>query len=317
MTAPNIAILTLNPAVDMTYEIGQLLPDHKVHASSTRFDPGGNGINVARGLRRLGVGAHSFCVLGGEIGALLERLLRRQIDTLTIERVEGETRINGTAIEHHPAAQYEIAGIGPDIPEHTLTRLLDAFITGGSQGYGVLTGSVQLHDDHFYATQVAKIRASGGRAVVDAQGALLRNAVQARPFLIKPNRYELEQLTGEPVGGVDEAVRQARKLQQGGVENVCVSLGQEGAVFVNDEVCYHAIPPKAPVNSTVGAGDSMVAALIAGFSTGETAEETLRLAVACSAGAVIQPGTELFDAGQLPGLKKQVVIHQLNIHEDS
>ncbi len=99
MSNAPIAILTLNPAVDMTYEISRLLPDHKVHARATRFDPGGNGINVARGLKRLGVNAHSFCVLGGEIGALLERLLRHQIDTLTIERVEGETRINGTAIE--------------------------------------------------------------------------------------------------------------------------------------------------------------------------------------------------------------------------
>ncbi len=98
-----IAVLTLNPAVDMTYEIDRLLPDQKVHASATRHDPGGNGINVARG----------FCVLAGEIGNLLERLLRQQIDTLTFERVDGETRINGTAIEHHSGAQYEISGLGP------------------------------------------------------------------------------------------------------------------------------------------------------------------------------------------------------------
>ena len=311
MTNPAIAILTLNPAVDMTYEVDQLLPDQKMHASSTRFDPGGNGINVARGLRRLGIGAHSFCILGGEIGALLERLLRLQIDTLTIERVEGETRINGTAIEHQPPTQYEIAGIGPDIPDETLERLLDAFIARSSSGYGVLTGSVQLHDAHFYARQVERIKASGGRAIVDAQDDLLRNAVQAKPFLIKPNRYELEQLTGESAGGVHDAARQARKLQQNGVENVCVSLGPEGAVFVSADESYHAIPPKVPVNSTVGAGDSMVAALIAGFSRGDSIEEVLRLAVACSAGTVTRSGTELFDPEQVSALKQQVRIHRL------
>ena len=313
MSNAPIAILTLNPAVDMTYEISRLLPDHKVHARATRFDPGGNGINVARGLKRLGVNAHSFCVLGGEIGALLERLLRHQIDTLTIERVEGETRINGTAIELQPAAQYEIAGIGPPIPEEKLSRLLDTFRASCRQGFGVLTGSVQLHDDQFYARQVETIHANGGRAIVDAQDALLLNAVAAKPFLIKPNRYELEQLTGVSVDTVEAAASQARKLQRAGVENVCVSLGPEGAVWVHPSGCYHAVPPCVKVNSTVGAGDSMVAALIAGLSTGKTVEETLRLAVACSAGTVAQPGTELFDADQLPALQARVSIRKLDI----
>lgn len=308
-----IAILTLNPAVDMTYEIEQLLPDHKVHATSTRFDPGGNGINVARALKRLGIVAHSFCVLGGEIGTLLERLLQRHIDTLTIERVKGETRINGTAIEHSPPAQYEIAGHGPAIPDESLCRLQDSFLASIRQGYGVLTGSVQLNDDRFYAKQVEQIHANGGRAVVDAQGSLLRHAVHARPFLIKPNRYELEQLTGEPVQGVKSAARQARKLQQDGVGNVCVSLGPDGAIFVDSGDIYHAIPPLVPVDSTVGAGDSMVAALVAGFSAGYSVEETLRLAVACSAGTVIKPGTELFDETDISTLMPQIRIDRMNI----
>lgn len=311
-TAP-IAILTLNPAVDMTYEIDQLCPDQKVHASATRFDPGGNGINVARALHRLDVAGHSFCVLGGEIGTLLERLLRRQIDTLTIERVEGETRINGTAIEHRPVTQYEIAGIGPDIPEPILARLLDTFIASTGEGYGVLTGSVQIDDDTFYARQVAAIRANGGKAVVDAQGELLRNAVDAEPFLIKPNRYELEHLTGTSINGVEDAAVQARKLQQRGVTYVCVSLGPEGAVFTSSEESYHAIPPTVAVNSTVGAGDSMVGALIAGLSAGESVEDTLRLAVACSAGTVMQPGTALFEPDDLPALKAKTRLQKLSI----
>ncbi len=313
MTVPAIAILTLNPAVDMTYEIEQLLPDRKVHACATRFDPGGNGINVARALKRLGVGGHSFCIIGGEIGTLLERLLRSEIETLTIERVEGETRINGTAIEHHPSAQFEIAGLGPEIPEQTLQRILVAFLTACQGGYGVLTGSVQLRDEHFYAKQVEAIRERGGRAIVDAEGLLLRNAVEAGPFLIKPNVYELEQLTGASISGVDDAARQARELQRRGVANVCVSLGPEGAVFVDADHCYHARPPKVKVDSTVGAGDSMVGALTAGFRSGYPVKETLRLAVACSAGTVTRPGTELFDPEQLEALKRDVTIEKLDI----
>ena len=259
------------------------------------------------------MGAHSFCVLGGEIGTLLERLLRHQIDTLTIERVEGETRINGTAIEHQPAAQYEIAGIGPAIPPASLKRLLDTFISSTGQGFGVLTGSIQIHDDHFYARQVEQIHAHGGRAVVDAEGALLRHAVQAHPFLIKPNRYELEQLTQSSIGSIEDAAIQARKLQQAGTENVCVSMGPQGAVFCNDDGCYHAVPPKVRVNSTVGAGDTMVAALIAGLSEGKPVREVLRMACACSAGTVTRPGTELFDPDELAQLMDKTVVHRLDI----
>ncbi len=94
-----IGVLSLNPAVDMTYEIPRLLEDQKAHAVATRFDPGGNGINVGRALKRLNTPAQSYCVAGGEIGQLLQRLLRDQLDWVDCEEVAGETRINGTFID--------------------------------------------------------------------------------------------------------------------------------------------------------------------------------------------------------------------------
>jgi 6-phosphofructokinase 2 len=316
MTTPQspIAVLTLNPAVDMTYEISQLLPDEKVHAFATRFDPGGNGINVSRGLKRLDTDAHCFCVLGGEIGNLLERLLRQQIDTLTFERVEGETRINGTAIEHQSAAQYEVSGIGPCIPDESLDRLLHTFVASTGSGFGVLTGSIQLENaGDFYAHLVNRIRSNGGKTVVDAHGELFRQAVQAKPFLIKPNQYELEQLVGESIDTIEEAALQARKLQRGGVENVCVSLGSRGAVFVDSTHIWHAIPPPVKVDSTVGAGDSMVAGLVSALSGDKPVEDALRLAVACSAGTASKPGTELFSPDDVAVLVEKVVIQKIEV----
>lgn len=317
-SAKPVSILVLNPAVDMTYEIDQLQADQKVHASATRFDPGGNGINVGRGLKRLAVHAHSFCVVGGEIGSFLEQLLHRHIDTVSIEHVDEETRINSTIIEHKKPVQYEISGIAPSIPDYKLERLLDAFVANVDKatgsGFGILTGSIQSRfSADFYAQMVARIRHKGGKSIVDAQGDLLRYAVEEQPFLIKPNQFELQQLVGKPLSGIREIAQQARKLQQKGVENICVSLGAEGAIFTHQANSYHAIPPQVEVNSTVGAGDSMVAGLIAGLSRQQSIEDTLRLSVACGVGTVGKQGTQLFTPEELPGLMDKIIIKKLDI----
>ncbi len=313
-----ISVLALNPAVDMTYEVDHLIPDHKVHARKTRFDPGGNGINVARGLKRLQVSGHCFSVLGGEIGDFLNDLLSRQIDTVTIERVEGETRINGTTIERQPNAQYEVSGIGPHIPEEHLERLLDAFITSTGQGFGVITGSIQQDlPRNLYAQLVERLKQQGAHAIVDAQDELLVLASQAKPYLIKPNQYELEQLAGQSIDGVHDAALAARKLQTQGIEHICVSLGPLGAVWVSAENSFHAKPARIKVNSTVGAGDSMVAGIVAGLAssqgTQDNIDDILRQGVACSMGTVMQPGTELFSFDELSSLKQQVKINVLDI----
>ncbi len=309
-----ITVISLNPAVDMTYEIGHLVPDQKVHARATRHDPGGNGINVARALKRIGAPGHCFCVLAGEIGSLLDRLLRGHIDTLTFERVPGETRINGTALERDKSAQYEISGIGPDIPDDVLERLLHTFVGTTGGGFAVITGSIQpaLPRD-LYARLVEQLRGQGGRPVIDARGELLRLAVAARPFLIKPNRYELEQLVGHEVGGIDEVADEARRLQRQGIDMIAVSLGPDGLVFVDADSSYHVTTPEVAVDSTVGAGDSMVAGLVAALHRGDEVEDALRLAVACGAGTVRHPGTELFNAEELPELMGRAVIRELSV----
>jgi len=240
--------------------------------------------------------------------------LRGRIDTLTFERVAGETRINGTAIERHSGAQYEISGIGPDLPIEVLDRLLQTFVATTGEGLAVITGSIQSElPRDTYARLVERVRGQGGRPVVDARGDLLRLAIEARPFLIKPNRYELEQLVGKSLDGVEEVTSEARRLQRSGVEMLAVSLGADGLVFVDGDNSYHASAPRVRVDSTVGAGDSMVAGLTAALHRGDPIEAALRLAVACGAGTVRHPGTALFQAEELPGLMERVMVDTLNI----
>ncbi len=309
-----VAVLSLNPAVDMTYEVPRLIADQKARAVATRFDPGGNGINVGRALKRLETFAYSYCVVAGEIGELLKHLLRQQLDWVDYEEVEGETRINGTAIEQHPRAQYEISGIGPSIPPLQLDNLLERFEEQAGKGFGVLTGSTQNGvPPELYADLIRRITARGGRAVVDSHDEALRLAIKARPFLIKPNRYELETLLGRRLKDTKTVAAEARVLQRSGVNHVCVSLGEDGALLTGPDNSYYAPAPKVDVRSSVGAGDSMVGALVAAFSRDIAPPEALRLGVACATGTVTRPGTELFSADDVQHYFDAIEVRRLDI----
>ncbi len=309
-----VAVLSLNPAVDMTYEVPRLIADQKARAVATRFDPGGNGINVGRALKRLETFAYSYCVVAGEIGELLKHLLRQQLDWVDYEEVEGETRINGTAIEQHPRAQYEISGIGPSIPPLQLDNLLERFEEQAGKGFGVLTGSTQNGvPPELYADLIRRITARGGRAVVDSHDEALRLAIEAGPFLIKPNRYELETLLGRRLKDTKTVAAEARVLQRSGVNHVCVSLGEDGALLTGPDNSYYAPAPKVDVRSSVGAGDSMVGALVAAFSRDIAPPEALRLGVACATGTVTRPGTELFSADDVQHYFDAIEVRRLDI----
>ncbi len=318
LTAPAnplpIATLTLNPAIDASYEISRLVADQKSHASATRYDPGGNGINVGRALKELGVPAMNFCIMAGNAGIMLEKLLEQQIDHLFCQKVEGETRINATILQHDPPVQYEVTGIGPPVSGEVLATIADHFLTHLKGGYGVLSGSVPPGvPENVYESLVHRIHEQGAMAIVDAHGDLLKHSLNNRPFLIKPNRYELSLLLNRPAPRIEDVAEEARKLQKSGIRYVCVSLGEAGAVLAGPDGSYLAKAPPIVVQCTVGSGDSMVAGLLAAFSRGETDSEALRLAVACGSGTAAQPGTAIFTRKQVGELLQRTEVTPLDI----
>lgn len=307
-----IAILTLNPSLDVSYEVPRLIPDEKVHATDTRYDPGGNGINVGRTLRTLDVWAESFCLVAGEIGRFLQRMLAGELDAPHCVHVPGETRVNCTLIQAQPRIQYEVTARGPAVPAAALEAVTTGFLRAAGRGFGVLTGSLPPGvPDDTYARVVRRLREDGARGVVDAQPPALAAAIDARPFLIKPNRYELETLCGTRLPTTDDVARKARDVQRAGVEWVCVSLGAEGAVLVGASEAYHAPAPPIRVRSTVGAGDAMLAGLVAGFARGEPAATVLRVAVACGSGTAEKPGTSLCTADDVRRIAGAIEVRRL------
>ncbi len=315
----SISVLSLNPAVDMTYEIPFLLKNQKAHAISMRYDPGGNGINVGRALKKLQILAHNYCVIAGEMGQLLQHLLAEELDVVDYEIVDGETRVNNTIIEVPSESkavntQYEVSGIGPDIPEKQLDQLLGRFLNFSHGGLAVITGSLQQSiPTTLYAELIDRVNVKGGRAIVDTHGETLKLAVKARPYLIKPNLHELEVLLNKSLPNLEFVAYEARLLQRSGIEWVCVSLGETGALLTNSENSYYVQSPEVDVVCSVGAGDSMVAALVASLACEHSADEALRLSVACATATVIQPGTALFSSADMKTFYEKILVRKLDI----
>jgi 6-phosphofructokinase 2 len=307
-----VATLTLNPTIDVSYMVPRLIADQKVHASQARYDPGGNGINVSRALHELGCGVDSCFIVAGEIGALLQRLLADGAGSLHPVWVDGETRINCTLLQQDPKSQYEVDGVGPRVTEQALDEISETLLHLSDGGWGILTGSIPpgVHRS-VYADLTRRLRQRSARAVVDAQSSLLNAALAEHPFLIKPNRYELQMLTGRPLRTVDDLVAEAQALHQEGIEHVCVSLGADGALLATADGTYRACPPDVEVVSTVGAGDSMVAGLVCGLMEGRDPADVLQLGVACGTATATRPGTQIFVRQQMLDLLDRVSVERL------
>ena len=297
----DIAVLAVNPAVDITYEIPQLIVDRKVRADSTVYHPGGNGINVARALMELRIPFRCCSVVGGESGDLLLRLLGDSLgENHSVFRVAGETRVNATLLQKSPSSQYEVDSCGPEIPAEVLEDLTGCFLSSCGSGFGILTGSQPpgVPDNH-RRLLAEQIKAQGGKAVIDAVGPVLQEALQAEPYLVRLNRYVLEMTTKRRLESIEAVATAARDLQQRGVEMVCISLGADGALLVVGDNSYHCTAPRVHVHSTVGCGDALMAGLITAARRGDDPPTMLRLAVICGSATAAHAGTELFSRHEI------------------
>ena len=260
-----IYTLTLNPAVDYVMEVDALCPGGTNRARGARLHFGGKGVNVSAVLKELGVETVALGFVAGFTGEALERdAARRGIPTDFIRLSEGHTRIN---VKLRGEVETELNAPGPTVTEADITRLFGKLEQVKVGDTLVLSGSVPPGlASTVYADILSALAGRGIRFAVDAAGELLRHTLPHRPFLIKPNRSELEGLCGRALTDDDQLTQAARTLQAQGAQNVLVSLGPDGALLLDGQGRVHrrrALPGKA-VN-TIGAGDSMLAGFFAGL----------------------------------------------------
>lgn len=296
-----VAVLALNPAVDISYEIPQLLEYQKVCARKTWYHPGGNGINVARALNELRVPVHCCSAIGGESGDLLLRLLGDSLgDNHTWFPLQGETRLNTNIMQQNPPGQFEITSLGPEIPADVLAGITKHFLHTAASGIAVLTGLIPPGvPEVTYRELAGQVKAQGGKVVLDAYGPVLEQALEAQPCLVRLNRYVLEMASKRRLDSIPLVAEAARSLLQQGIEYLCITLGDEGAILVDTGNSYYCSAPKVHKQSTVGSGDALVAGLVSALREGASSEEMLRLGVLCGSTTAAHPGTGLFTRDEL------------------
>lgn len=308
-----IYTVTLNPALDKTVEIPGLALDTVNRITTMRTDPGGKGINVSKVIDKLGGKSRALGILGGDCGrAIASQLTERGLDC-DFTFVEGETRTNLKIIDPVNHTNTDINEPGVRVNEEILGDMLTVLTGKLTQGdIVVLAGSLPAGaPKDTYGVWVKACREAGARVFLDADGALLAEGLKGVPSLIKPNNDELSRLVGRKLETVEELKAAALDLVNSGIEQVVVSMGGRGALYVTAERTIYAEGLKVKVGSTVGAGDSVVAALAYAADTGMTMEQAVVLSTATGAANVMSSGTQAAEYSLIESLMPSVVWHNL------
>jgi 1-phosphofructokinase len=306
-----IATVTLTPALDQTVRVDNFRNNTVNYGQEMQFSAGGKGVNVASFLADAGFATTVTGFLGQDNADIFEQAFAdKQIEDQFV-RIPGRTRIGVKIVDEvkQQTTDINMRGLTPppeamDALQQRIKQLAaycDWFVLSGRLPPGVPTAT--------YATLISQIKAYGKPVILDTSNEALREGIQAGPTIVKPNVDELRQLTGTELTDNDAIEQAARQLLHKGIQLVIVSMGERGAMFIDQASTLIAVPPPVLVKSTVGAGDAMVAGFVAGQIQGLDLADSARLATAFSLGAITRSGSNLPERETLQTYSQQVVVH--------
>ena len=275
-----IYTVTFNPALDYVISVDHFQTGVVNRVNEEHIFVGGKGINVSFILKELGYSTKALGFTAGFTGEKVKAGVKEMgVDGDFIDVEEGMSRIN---VKLRSDEETEITGMGPHITEADLYKLFAKLDKMGKSDMLVLSGSIpSCVPNNIYETILEKLASKNIYAVVDATGQLLVNVLKYKPFLIKPNNFEIEDIFNVKLQGEEDIVKYAKKLQEMGARNVLVSLAGDGSLLVDENGETHRMGVcKGKVKNSVGAGDSMVAGFIAGYLKNGDYEEALELGTA-------------------------------------
>jgi len=275
-----IYTVTFNPSLDYIVSMNGFELGRTNRTTGEQMFPGGKGINVSIVLGILGIENTALGFTAGFTGEQIEREVQKiglRTDFIHIE--EGFSRINVKLKDYDGT---EINGMGPEIGKMHVKELFGKLDRLGAGDILVLAGSIPKSlPDSIYSDILGRLQDKGVLFVVDATKDLLLNVLQYKPFLIKPNNYELGEIYDVTLETREEVVPYARKLQEKGARNVLVSMAGQGAVLVDEKNAVHTLAaPQGKLVNAVGAGDSMVAGFVAGWTKQQDYDYAFRMGIA-------------------------------------
>ena len=302
-------VVSLNPCVDKTVWIDKFIYGGTNRVQRAREDVAGKGTNVCVAFQSLG----QDCICVGFDYAGSRKTVAEYLSGLgghsEMVTLPGAMRVNMKLFESSTGVMSEVNEKGETISAENLQQLLE---TLDENSVVILTGSIPpgVPTDIYY-TMIQMAKAHRVRTLLDASGEPLLRGADAIPYAMKPNQDEIGQILGREINTLEEAIAGAKELIGRGVEYCCVSLGGEGAIVLSEEGKYLAKALKVPVQSTVGAGDSMVAAMAYGHVKQLPREAFIRLAVAMGAASCMCDGTQAPDGALVRKLAEQVEIMEV------
>jgi 1-phosphofructokinase len=310
---PRVLTVTLNPAIDMRMRFASLQLEGLNRAQDVQLEPSGKGINVARALVRQGFDVTAVALLGGPFGTMLKQSISgrfvRGLRLLCVP-IAGDTRCNVKVLDLERTAVTELNAPGPQVSASELEDLMRTLRLEVKSGdLIVLSGSLPTGVPlETYANLIRELSSLGAKTYFDADGAALQAGLEAQPYLIKPNRFEAETMLEMKVDSREDALEAARRFQTLGANQVVLSLGAEGALFVSNDQVVFAQPPVVQIQTTVGSGDALLSGVVAAQFQNLSWLETARYATAVAAARVATIGLEFPEPTEITALLDQVQV---------
>ncbi len=275
-----IITVTFNPAIDYNITLNDFTTNSINKFDNYNYMVGGKGINNSVLLNNIGIKSTATGFIGGFSGEKLMHDISRY-DNIYLDFIEtdGDTRINVKLATKD--SETEINGKGQFINSDMFCKLIDKIRNYDQIEYLLISGSVPNSYPNAYEETLDALSDLDIKIAIDTTKDQLLKSLKYSPFLIKPNILELEEIFNTKISSKDGIVVCARKLIEQGAQNVVVSLGKDGALFVNKDLVYCAKAPIGKVINTVGSGDSLVAGFIAKYLETGNYKDSFRFSIAC------------------------------------
>ncbi|MCL2567476.1 MAG: 1-phosphofructokinase [Alphaproteobacteria bacterium] len=304
-----IYTLTLNPAVDYFIHVDSFAEGELNLANYSNILCGGKGINVSQTLANLGVASMATGFIGGETGGIILKFLAEKNIAADFMAVKDNTRINIKLYNKNTSVETEIAGISPKITAAQEKSLFNKIVNVVKKDdILVLSGSIPPSVSKNIYKKIAENINKQAKVVLDTRGSCLKENLHNN-FLIKPNKAELEEMFCQKFKTTEDIIKACDYFFRGDIDNIIVSMGKDGSIYLNKNHVYKALPMEMNVKNSVGAGDSMVAGFIYGIMQGCELPDCYKLAVCTSLATVAAPSF-----ATLAGIEvfyKQVEIQQI------
>jgi 1-phosphofructokinase family hexose kinase len=308
-----IFTVTLNPTIDQTLVLERFVAGDTLRVKSSRFDPGGKGVNVSWVVNELGGESVAMGFAPGGLGRYIEQTLKARGIECDFVHTKGEVRTNITILDESRHIHTILSDPGPETDVRFVGQLLTKLRKRlSANDWLIVAGSIPppLSAD-IYAEIISMARENWVHTVLDADGPALVAGVAARPEIVKGNRRELERLLGRHLSDEESTLEAANILREMTIRTAVVTRGREGAVAVSDEGSWRSVAPRVRAVSAVGSGDAFLAGIVLSLSGGGTMEEALRLGVAAGTACVLTPGTELCRRREVDILHPRVKVQRI------